>query len=256
MYYECYPDIFFLENLILDLPLLWMTGRFLHVKRRPARLLAASMLGALSACLLYFGPLHPAGRFAFPVLTVPLMMLAAFGWKSGMGFVRSVLTFTGMTLLYGGILTAVQSRFCSVLLPGAFAALLLLLLLLEGSRRLRPGVQNEYEVILGYRGHTLKLKGLRDTGNHLREPYLGRPVSILSPDAAGKILDQQTKYFQVPYHSVGNPSGMMRGVTLDYMCIRQEKDLRYLERPVVAVSPEPVSGLGAYEVILNPEYFI
>lgn len=256
MYYECYPDIFFLENLILDLPLLWMTGRFLHIKRNLARLLAASVLGALSASMLFFGPLHPAWKYAILILTVPLMLLIAFGRRSGPGFLRGVLSFTGMTLLYGGILTALQSRFSYVLLPGAFAGMLLLLLLLEGSRHLRPGVQNEYEVILGYRGHTLKLKGLRDTGNHLREPYLGRPVSILSPDAAGRILDQQTKYFQVPYHSVGNPAGMMQGVTLDYMCIRQEKDLRYLERPVVAVSPEPVSSSGAYEVILNPEYFI
>ncbi len=66
-------------------------------------------------------------------------------------------------------------------------------------------------------------------------------------------MDKDAKMFYIPFHSIGKSSGLLPGMTLDYMNIRREKDLQRLERPVIAVSKEPVNRDGKYQLILHPQ---
>ena len=135
----------------------------------------------------------------------------------------------------------------------AFVSAGVLTVFLRGYQGVKFKTQNFYDVTLGFHGKTVCVRALRDTGNQLKDPLTGKPVSILAYDAARGLLDKDAKMFYIPFHSIGKSSGLLPGMTLDYMNIRREKDLQRLERPVIAVSKEPVNRDGKYQLILHPQ---
>lgn len=254
MYYEFYIDVFFLENMLLDCLILMMTGSILKRKKSPVRLFLASFVGAAGACTLVISPARqiPVIFILGYALTAFLMVGIGFGVSQKRMFVKSLLCFGGTAFLMGGILQALASQVAFPMPMLAFSSAGILTLFLREYQSVKFRTQNYYDVILGLHGRTVCVRGLRDTGNHLKDPITGKPVSILSYDAAKALLDKEVKMFYIPYHSIGKSSGLLPGMTLDYMSIRREKDLQRLERPVVAVSREPVNRDGKYQMILHP----
>lgn len=254
MYYEFYIDIFFLENVMMDYLVLTLTGSILRRNRNPLRILLASLTGAAGACMLVVSPIRHMPGVLIPgyVLTALLMVWIGFGFSQKRMLAKGVLCFGGTAFLLGGIFQALASQFSLPMPALAFCSAGILTLFLRGYRSVKFRTQNYYDVTLGLHGKTVCVRGLRDTGNQLKDPVTGKPVSILSCDAAKELLDKDVKMFYIPYHSIGKSSGLLPGMTLDYMSIRREKDLQRLERPVIAVSKEPVNRDGKYQMILHP----
>ena len=254
MYYEFYIDIFFFENLMLDYLVLLLTGSILKRKRSLPRLLLASLIGAAGACAFVISPIRhiPVLLILGYVFTALLMVGVGFGISQKRMLAKGFLCFCGTAFLMGGVYQALASQ-CLLPMPAlAFGSAGILTVFLRGYQSVKFRTQNYYDVILGLHGKTICVRGLRDTGNQLKDPVTGKPVSILSYDAAKALLDKDVKMFYIPYHSIGKSSGLLPGMTLDYMSIRREKDLQRLERPVIAVSREPVNRDGKYQMILHP----
>ena len=238
MYYEFYIDIFFLENMMLDYIVLALTGSILKWKRDFRLLFLAAFTGALGACMLMVSPFRgiPAVMIAGYVLTAVLMVRIAYGISQKHLLAKGLLCFS-----------------CTAFLTGGFVSAGVLTVFLRGYQGVKFKTQNFYDVTLGFHGKTVCVRALRDTGNQLKDPLTGKPVSILAYDAARGLLDKDAKMFYIPFHSIGKSSGLLPGMTLDYMNIRREKDLQRLERPVIAVSKEPVNRDGKYQLILHPQ---
>lgn len=254
MYYEFYIDIFFFENMMLDYLVLLLTGSILKKKKSLVRLLLASFIGAAGACVLVISPIRhiPAVLILGYVLTALLMVGVGFGISQKRMLAKSFLCFCGTAFLMGGVFQALASQ-CSLPVPAlAFFSAGVLTIFFRCYQSVKFRTQNYYDVTLGLHGKTVCVRGLRDTGNQLKDPVTGKPVSILSYEAAKAILDKDVKMFYIPYHSIGKSSGLLPGMTLDYMSIRREKDLQRLEKPIVAVSKEPVNRDGKYQMILHP----
>lgn len=254
MYYEFYVDIFFLENIFMDFALLLLTGQILRWKRKPGRILLGSFTGAMGAIGLLMLPAR--GFFVTFVLGYvmisALMVRIAFAAKEKRQLIKGVLYLYGITFLTGGIF---QMLFSRATLPAVFAgcfSILILVLLLEGLRRLKYKTQSMYDVTLSYHQRSRTVKGLRDTGNRLREPIFGRPVCVADAQVMRELLDEQAKIFYIPYHSIGRKRGILPGVTLDSMEIQRDSQAQRIEHPVVAISKEPVSSQGEYRILLNP----
>lgn len=254
MYYEFYIDIFFLENVLLDYLVLVLTGGVLRRRINLFRILLASLAGAAGGCLLLLTPIRHVPLLLIPgyLLTAVLMAAVSFGITQKRMLAKEILCLIGIAFLMGGIFQALASQFSLPVPVLAFGSAGLFTVLLRGYQSVRFRAQNYYDVILGLGGRTICVRGLRDTGNHLKDPVTGKPVSILSYDAAGGLLDKDVKMYYIPYHSIGKSSGLLPGVTLDYMSIRREKDLERLEKPMIAVSKEPVNRDGKYQMILHP----
>lgn len=255
MYYEFYIDIFFLENMLLDFLLLLLTGKLLKRQRSLRRLLPASFAGAAGACLWMATPLRQL-RFLGPAgygATALLMTGIAFGFSRKRVLLQGILYLWVTAFLLGGVFQALEAQLAFPVPVAAVISTGILVLLERGCQGARYQTQNYYEVTLGFQGRTVSVRALRDTGNQLREPVTGKAVSILSYEDAKTLFDKDTKMFYIPYHSIGKSSGLLPGVTLDYMSIRRDKDSQRLERPVVAVSREPVSREGKYQMILHPQ---
>ncbi len=66
-------------------------------------------------------------------------------------------------------------------------------------------------------------------------------------------IDQEELLFPIPFHSVGKADGMLQAVMADYLTIEMEGKTYLIERPVLGLTEEPLSGDGSYNLILNPD---
>lgn len=254
MYYEFYIDVFFLENMFMDYALLLLAGQILRFKISFRRLLFSSFSGALGACILVMLPFRNliwTFLFGYVLLSI-LMIKIAFTVTQRRDLYRGVLCLYGISFLAGGIFQTLFSRITLPVILLGILSVLVLTLLLKGYQSLKYKTQNLYSVTLSFHEKTKTIQGLKDTGNHLKEPVLGRPVSVADHKIMKELLDQDAKLFYIPYHSIGKSSGILTSATLDYMCIQRGDACQRIEHPVVAISREPVSSKGEYQILLNP----
>ena len=124
-----------------------------------------------------------------------LSVLLSFGFR--VSSARSVVIFLVLQLAVTGISRA--ERLPSMLL----CALGIGAVSLFGSKeeRLIP-------VELSYRGKTLSLNALRDTGNTLRDPVTGRQVLIVGADIAGMLTGLTPSQLENPVSTVGIIPGL------------------------------------------------
>ena len=57
----------------------------------------------------------------------------------------------------------------------------------------------------------------------------------------------------IPYHSIGKKEGVMHSVTLDKMCIRNDK--QWIAEPMVAICENEMTA-DKYKMIINPEILV
>ena len=194
-----YADLYFLVNAAMDFACLVTVAAILRLPKRPLRAVLAAMAGGAFALSVLLLP-----QAAAMVLSIPAgFALCRLGLRTGRGNARRYLLACALFFLcsaiLGGALTAFYGFFgaADLLLPAGEDQLLLLLptaavlsflsLFLTrraaGARRKRTAM---LEITL--EGNTVRLEGLIDTGNLLREPVGGLPVVILSGDAAARLL--------------------------------------------------------------------
>ncbi len=254
MYYEFYIDIFFVENLILNDLVLLLTGILSKSKIHIRRILLGSFIGAAGACGLVICSLENflwINVFSSAILPVGMVMLG-FGIQSKKRFAQRMLAFYASALLMGSCCQILKERISLPLIPQGLIAVSVLTFFLKVKEKLRERTQELYEVDVSLHGKTVKLLGIRDTGNQLLEPITGRPVNIVSYHAVKELLDKDEKIFLIPYHSIGKNHGLLPGITFDEIQIKGEDTSQRIERPVIALSKIPVNQEGRYQMILHP----
>lgn len=209
-----YLDEAVILNFGMDLALIILTARISSVPYSMRRAVPAALLGALWAvCAEFFEPLRGP---ALSLLSAAAIVLTAFGFRRetprlGLVFLAVSAAFAGLGSVSGGSAALLISSF----LCAYFIYFLVF------SAFLRNKVQSaEYfcRVSLGERSVTFT--ALADTGNTLRDPIRGLPVTICSLDAVEPLFDRETAavlrsfgaveaverlrgFSLIPYRSVG-----------------------------------------------------
>lgn len=274
MYYELYIDVLFLQNLVMDFLLLHLTAKLMGIKTSWLRLMAGSALGAVGICLLMIFYI-PNTLFRSLLMYIVLSSILVFvGLKA-----RNKHTFVkGFICLYlGGFLLGGAYQWLTGWARNFFILSLGSYMLLTSGTRIFTYFQEKKEriktVCLFYNQKKCQLKGLKDTGNSLADPITGQPVSIVSYQGIEELFleaerEQVQKMFQfqmeaqqetkakfhyIPYHSIGKENGLLPGITLDKLCVQGEEDeLKWYEKPVIAICKTPLSSRENYQMILHP----
>lgn len=131
-----------------------------------------------------------------------------------------------------------------------------------------------YEVNLQVGTRHRQVTALLDTGNHLKEPFSHKPVILMDIALAGELLEKETvdavmEFYRtgemgkmgrdgrqirfIPYHSIGKSNGILAAFAIDGMTIRMEQEDRKLTNVWTALSEEPISAKGGYQMILHAE---
>lgn len=260
MYYELYIDVVFLENLLLDFLLLSLLKRILKCSAGRLRRLLAAVLGSTGICLMYvFSVEQGFFRFLFIyVLLGTVMVKIGLHIKDRRTLGKAVILLYLCSMLLGGIFQWVQERVSLPVYPFLGISLISFCLLEAGMHwlmRFRSGKQNLYQGTVRFHGRTVPVKILRDTGNYLRDPVFGKPVSIITEELQKELCqEEEILFYAVPFHSIGRENGIMQAFFADCLCIQTpEGEAKVIARPLLGVTKEPLSSKDEYDMILHPE---
>jgi stage II sporulation protein GA (sporulation sigma-E factor processing peptidase) len=279
-----YADIVFIQNAVVDAALLWTAGRLAGLRPRWARLLLASAAGGLWAVAAIALPDLPLTSFwlKFP-LSVGLVTLAC-PVRTLRQYLKALLLFYGESILAGGFawlfgLWAAgwpqDGRIphwpmgtvgvSAVAVSMAMACLCALYQYIFRSAS-REALTCRLRIRLGER--CVELSGYLDTGNHLREPVSGRPVILVHPVVAARLLDIDEslntqellaavsgqagcRCVSIPYRAVGTEAGNLPGFFVDDICLTRKDGRETRADAVLALTPTPF-WTGDYQALLPP----
>ena len=203
-----YADLLFLVNFSMDLLCLFVTSRLLHKDVKRWRMLTAAVMGGVYSVMILFIPITTLAAVLFDLGFCAFMCFCAFGIKNGgaFGFFMSFAVFFGVSVGTGGLMTAMYSLLNRMDLPldavkengdGISVWLFGLLALVSGIAASVGGdlfktVSNDtiLNVRIEYKGASVTVQGLADTGNMLVDPISARPVIVLNTESARAILGE------------------------------------------------------------------
>lgn len=258
MYYELYIDVLFLVNFMMDYLVLLIARRILKCSATHVNVCLGALAGSFATCLVVCLPI-PYAFVKFVLFHVVINVLMV---KIGLKIkgIRSLLK--ALTLLYisafllGGIATSLKQyvRMGSLF----FAMMIVSYYLVQGVWTVIGYVQKiksyECKVTMYVKEREHTVNAVIDTGNRLRDPITDRPVSILGKKDAAILFDKELpkgiRY--IPYHTIGKQEGVMPVVQIEKMSVDQEEQ-SWIEKPMIGISEEEISGDGDYAMILNPE---
>ena len=193
-----YADELFILNLAVNYLALLGAAKICPHGAPRLRLLFGASLGAVYAvlCVLCGAEFltHPVMKLAVGVL----VSLAAFGGEKRL--LKLTLSFFAVTLLFGGTVTAVLASFGrtpgSLFTPVTFRVLLISFVPAYAavaflSRRNAALRHEVIPVTVAYRGRSVELRALRDSGNELCEPLSGRAVMVCESETLLPLLSER-----------------------------------------------------------------
>ncbi|WMC92232.1 sigma-E processing peptidase SpoIIGA [Kineothrix sp. MB12-C1] len=262
--YEINIDSLFLINFVMNLYLYSLISRTLGRTATRTRIWGISIGGTAVFCLMLLLPGIPVfiKRFIGPVLINMIMTAVIFKVRQ----IGEVVRCTGYLFVYafflGGLMkflfanvTFLHNKTESIwyILGAGWFGYAILSWWNEQIRKRKAC--HVYPVTLSGYGKTVTLKALSDTGNSLREPISGKPVSVIEEGALGELalIKMPEKLKIIPYHSVGKENGILEGYEVPELMIEREEGTIRWQKVIVGISTNKISANGAYQMILHPD---
>ena len=260
MHYVIYPDSLFMENLICNLLFLTFLKSLFFPAAKGKKIFLAAVMTALCntfSSILFFrciwilqvGALFPAAG---------LMVCCCLEIKDRRRIFFLLYEMMIWTMVPGGILQVLGQRWEIGAMQTVVAMVLICLIfgILEKIIRIYKR-QNECmrEIVLCWRGKNCHFKGYADTGNQLVDPISKKPVSIITREAWHTLIEEDIPlYRMIPFQSIGNPGGVLQAVEVDCMTILDGKHTQTIEKPMIAITEQPFSGIFHYSILLHNDY--
>ena len=264
MYYEVYLDSLFLLNFTMNLYLLLLVNKSLHRTATRFRLFLGAVIGGVGYCLMFVLPVGIVPKVAAASICAGAGMLI-FVFKPGSikAFFQILERMLMYALLMGGGFLLLRNHikpFRTHMIPimGMLASggILMLVFYRETGRR-EQEKQELLEVrLLTRSGFRMTVKAIVDTGNSLKEPISGKPVSVLDR-ATFEVLwqneDREKGFRAIPYRSVGCEGGIMNGYELPEITFELGGIKKICRGIYIGVSEQAVSATQNYQMLLHPK---
>lgn len=277
--YIVYLDVFFMINFIMDYMIILITSRIAKVKKKRIRQLAGAGCGALYSVIV----IKPLTNHLFKItlvniLIAAVMVLISFGFTSASVYIKNVFLLFVVSFTMSGIInylyySTVIGKYVRNVLSGnsnkvvnarkfilvSVLAYILLSAIVRIIFSVRKDMELYYDVKITFRGKSVVVRGLYDTGNGLTEPVTGKMVHIAEYKILKPLLEGDEKakenIYVIPFHSIGEEDGIMYGIRMDEMVVLVDDEPKFLYNPIIGIYTGNVSKRGNYSVILNRETF-
>lgn len=268
LHYEIYIDQFFAEQLLVGYLLLDFSVWFIRAQVSWKRIFAGSLANAVleTAALAAAVSVQVVtslywNRLVWPAAYTAGFLLAAqitFGGQSRRTMSGRFPFLLLISILFGGSLetlihlTGLATASAAVLV----SALLRMLVHRKKQQERKQGRGAVVTVTFGE--NQVRLSGMVDTGNLLKEPLTGAPVSIVDRSAVENLLEagwqEKRGFFLIPFHSIGTRKGWLQAVLADQIEVCTEDGINIVKRPILALYDGKVSAKTEYRVILHPQH--
>lgn len=259
---KIYLDIFFLVNVAMNFSVFVMESFFQKKRIHLFRLAGTSALGGFLVTLFLISGIHRYRLLSLLVYAAGSAVLVriAFGRTTVRTWGRNFILYYFTSFLLSGVLQYIQSimrRQGSLLLilSGTGALLYLLYHFLPSIRRYEDKKVLYIPIRLWYKGRKIQGNGLLDTGNHLIEPFSGKPVVISGLDFVTPLFDREAPLFRtIPFHAIGTEHGTLQAFQAECLETRTaDGTWRRIEEPWIAIYNNQISVDEEYEMILHPD---
>lgn len=203
-----YIDLYFFINFSMDFLCLFLTARLLSERLSPLRGILASAIGGAYACAALFLGVGGIGGFAIDLLFGIIICAVALTKKGQLGRIPiHSLVFAATSTALGGIMTALFNLFNKTGIfdfvretdgDGISVWLFLILALISGAITLLGGrgltkkmSASEVELSITLGSRSVRLYGISDSGNLLREPITGKPCIIADRKRLAPIIPSE-----------------------------------------------------------------
>lgn len=270
--YNLYADVILFNNFTMNFLLLTFLKKLMRLEKRKGGIFFASLGGALYALGVTIFPFRNQwfqGAVTYGVISMG-MTATAFPIKNKREFINTIAGLYLTTAIIAGLLNLFHVSggiswyieqiimrggwkkipfFIYIMAVGGCCFLTLFLWETVKGEGTRKG--HLYDVTLFYKGKTKKLTAFLDTGNRLTEPFSKRPVSVVTAESCQELFQTVSSVLYVPYCSVGKKQGLLPAIKADRMEIEKEGSKTVIEKPVIAISKEPLSPDNTYQMLLN-----
>lgn len=248
-----YLDLVVLLNFLVDGALLLAANRLTGYPPGWGRAALGAFIGAVYAAVCLVPGFSFLGNFFWRVVSLAGMSVAAFGCNAGV--LRRGTVFVLLSMALGGVALGLGNGgiFQLIFAAAGVAALCRVGLPTPvGAQKLCP-------VELRWRGETLKILALMDTGNTLRDPVSGQTVLVVG-EQVGRRLGLTSGQLQdpvaaladgslsgarlIPYQAVGQRTGLLLGLRLEQVKLNGKP-----VSPLVAFAPEPIGGESGFQAL-------
>ena len=231
--YVLYLDVYFLENVLLNLVLLIFTLILTGRRIRFIRLLSASLIGGMMAILPIILRLRYGIAYILLILLTGLLVITiASGMRSMSEQWTAMLHFYVMSFVWNRLFTGLE-RILGTKYTLCAAIVTAIMGTVSGYLYERKQIvkkQTIYDVEVAQQGRKLTLKALLDTLCH---------------------QTIQERYRVIPYHSIGKEHGILQGTEVDELIIWREDEPYVQKKAVIALYEGKLSGNGSYQMILH-----
>ncbi len=278
-------------NFIMNTFLLYLTARLMRREISRGRLLAGGFMAALYSLAVFL----PASVFIFswlgkliasvivifftfrPKRIPELLRLCAAFFLTSFFLAGTIFAFycfgSAPAMVKGGVFYLETPR-PGMLFTGALVAFALLLLVWHFSERQRKRKSFQMSLVICEEKQKVKVNALIDTGNQLREPFSGKPLSVASYKALRSLLpetlvaaydqgndpvaalstltaEQEKNFGIAPFRSLEN-SGILVTYRPPLVLLEYDGQQEARKDIVFALTARPLSLDNDVEVLLHP----
>ncbi|HWQ77494.1 MAG TPA: sigma-E processing peptidase SpoIIGA [Anaerovoracaceae bacterium] len=297
-----YAEYLFLENALTGGMILLITGKLAGVRCKTGLLVFGSVLCGIYSFILFWDTLNPIAAFLSKLAFSAVLVYAVFRPVKLRPFARITLVFYLVSFAMGGITIGMMyflgilgvTRNTAVYMGAAGYLYVLLGCVLTWlifsfftefirGRLIRERTYADVEIAL--EGKSAMMKGLVDTGNFLKDPLTGKPVMIISAEAAKRFLPEEvvreairwektsvlpeilmnssyaSRIRMIPFQSIGEERGYLVGIRPDEIRIGvhnkkgADKTVTASEGAILAIFKGKFSGGRTEEdcsILLHP----
>ena len=254
MAYEWYADIFCLTSLLMDFCAVYTAGIILNRAVSWKRCMIACVFGVgASVSLLFMIPRYAIYSLLVHGMVHPLMTFMVFGGRDRAGYLRALLTVYIVLFVMGGVqnwLNVLNGRKTGQIIVYGFVAALLF----TGYQVRRRVMKNVCRVEVWLSGKSRILWAYCDSGNLLRDPDSGAPVSVLEQELFEQLPQDPVRKKEISYRTI-RQEGSMMVVLLDRMDIWQKGTKKQIFKPEIGLQKGPVMQHPRVQMLLHASYF-
>ena len=287
-----YLDIIFLENVLMNYIIIFTTGMILKNEFKRKNVLLASCIGAIYSIFMYLNILKITSNFLMKIILSVIIIKIAFNPKKRKNLLKYLVIFYLVSFIFGGCIFAlmyiVKPQFVQIR-NGMFVGTYPIKIAIAGGlvayvvtqisfKMVKTKINKKdmiYAIEIFYKEKSVKLKGLLDTGNLLKDPITGNPVIIVQKDKLinlfsqnilnniEKILGGDVKFTIeedediflkvriLPFSSIGNENGMLVGIKVDYINILIDETNKKMKDVIVGIYNKKITKNEEYSAIFG-----
>ena len=203
-----YLDVIFLENIVINYIILYVTGIISKTQIKQKRLIAGALIGAFYSIIYYVLNLKIYSSFIIKIILSIVIIYVAFNSKKFKDLLKKVLLFYLTSFVFGGsaiaIIYMVNSQNITIQ-NGVFVGSYTIKTVLIGIviayftiiftfKILKTRISKKdliCEIEISFNNRTIKTKALIDTGNLLKEPITNLPVIVMEHTLLYEVLPKE-----------------------------------------------------------------